>query len=156
MAMKRLYIVAAAISLVAASLTTGVIWVDSQENQDPPCTLYTYPVSVAEKTYSITVETNWGTAPRISLSNTSLSEEHYVSLDFFDGSSKKSVYYNITIPIGLLWGNISLIWKYYVQSTDRYTLSNNGTCNSVQMTFEYEPYFSGMGHFEVHGTEGIW
>ena len=152
--MKRIFKVAATL-LVAISLTVGILLAGFAWSQESQSELYSYPFSVGGKTYTLAVATNWGAAPRVSLSNTSLSDEHYVSLDFF-GSSKQTVTYNITIPTDLLWGNISLVWKYYLQSPDRYTLSNNGTHNSVQMTFGYQPYFSGMGHFEIWGTEGAW
>ncbi len=142
--------------LVATSLSAGILWAYLSGNQNPPGKLYSYSVLAGEKNYPMTVETNWGTSPVVSLSNTSLSDEHFVSLDFFNGTSKKTVAFNITIPTDLLWGNISLVWKYYVQSPDRYTLSNNGTHFSVQMTFDYQPFFSGIGHFEVRGTGGAW
>ena len=48
-------------------------------------------------------------------------------------------------------GNISLFWKYYEQNADRYALSNNGTHNSVQMTFYHT---ATVEHFEIDGTEG--
>jgi hypothetical protein len=116
--------------------------------------LYTYPVGVASgKTFIITVETNWTPKPKVSLPR--YDTEKSVELIFL-GNSSQTVFYNITIPTDLLWGNISLVWKYYPQSPDRYTLSNNGTHNSLQMTFQYDPYFSGKGYFEIHGTEAAW
>jgi hypothetical protein len=155
MPMKRILIVAATIS-VAIILSVGIFLAGKTGSQELPSKLYAYPVSVGEKTYAVTIVTNWDSEPRVSLSNTSLSSEHHVLVDFFGQSSRKTVFYNITIPTDLLRGNISLIWKYYLQSPDRYILSNNSTHNSIQMTFEYPPYFSGMGHFEICGTEGAW
>jgi hypothetical protein len=90
--------------------------------------------------------------PKVDLSNSSLTDLKYVSVDFF-GSYEKTVFFKITIPTDLLWGNISLIWKYYVQLPDRYVLSNDGTHNSVQMTFNH---IAADEHFEIHGTEGAW
>ena len=141
-----------AISLIAVSLVFGILWVELKGSN---LYTYTYPLSVGDKTYIITVRTNWTHEPRLELSNSSLSDLKYVSLDFV-GSETKTISYNITIPTTLLWGNISVVWKYYVQSPDRYTLSNNNIDNSVQMTFTYDPHYSGIGHFEIRRTEAAW
>jgi hypothetical protein len=69
--------------------------------------LFTYSVSVEEKTYIITVKTNWASAPRVYLTET---EPKYVNCDFI-GSNRQTVNFNITIPTDLIGGNISLIWK---------------------------------------------
>ena len=133
--------------ILISSLVAGLLWFEIAGNK-----LYTYHISVGEKTYIITVVTNWNSAPRVELSNSSLSDVKYVSVDFF-GSYEKNVFFKITIPTDLLWGNISLIWKYYIQSPDRYTLSTDGTDNSLQMTFNH---VAADEHFEIHGTEGSW
>jgi hypothetical protein len=116
--------------------------------------LYTYPVSVGEKTYIITVSTNWTSSPKVDLAPET-DPLKYVSI-VFSNWSEETVFFNVTIPTDLLWGNISLVWKYYEQSPDRYTLSNNGTHNSVAMSCIIKPYFSGMGYFMIRGTEGAW
>jgi hypothetical protein len=77
-------------------------------------------------------------------------ESKYVNCDFI-GPNRQTVNFNITIPTNLIEGNISLIWKYYEQNPDRYTLSNNGTHNSIQMSFTHTATDE---HFEIHGTEG--
>jgi len=79
-------------------------------------------------------------------------DSNYINFDFI-GPTRETVGFNITIPTDLIWGNISLVWKYYEQNLDRYTLSNNGTHNSVQMTFNHT---ATVEHFEIHGTEGAW
>jgi hypothetical protein len=137
-------------AILISSLLAGLLWFEIAGSK-----LYTYPISVGEKTYVITVVTNWNSAPKVDLSNSSLTDLKYVSVDF-SGSCEKTVFFKITVPTDLLWGNISLIWKYYVQSSDRYILSNDGTHNSVQMTFKFTPNASGIGHFEIRGTEGAW
>jgi hypothetical protein len=154
MAMKRAIIVAATISLIAITLVAGILLMGSAGGQKEVSKLYAYPVSVGEKTYIITVRTNWTSEPRVDLSPET-DNLKYVSVDF-TGWSKEAVFFNITVPTDLLWGNISLIRKYYEQSPDLYTLSNNGTHNSIQMTCVFTPYFSGVGHFEIRGTEGAW
>ena len=157
MAIKRKFIVVAAILLIAISLAAGILYACLEVDREEETNLFTYPLSVRDKTFIVTVETNWNAErmPSVTLLNVSDVTRHSVEL-YFLGGSKKTISYNITIPTDLLWGNISLVWKYYLQAPDRYTLSNNVTHNSLQMTFEYEPHFSGIGYFEIIGTEGAW
>jgi hypothetical protein len=155
--MNRKLIVFAAISLIAVSLVSGLLLASLDLGQKEETKLFTYPLSVGNKTFIITVETNWDAerTPSVTLLNVTDINRHSVEL-YFLGGSKKIISYNITIPTDLLWGDISLIKKYYLQDPDRYTLSNNGTHNSLQMTFEYVPPFSGIGYFEILGTKGAW
>jgi len=141
-------IIVIVLMLVAVTITgTLLIWHNHQ------CiTLFSYPISVDDKTFTVTLEANWEkeNPPKVSLINASagLAVELY-----FRGGDKKSLTYDITIPTGLVAGNVSVIWKYYLQNPDRYVLSNNGTHNSLQMTFDYDPNFSGIGYFEIMGTK---
>ncbi len=146
MAMDKKIIAAITIALIAVSLVAGFLWIELAGNK---LYTYSYPISVNEKTYIVTVKTNWTPEPKVSLPEF---DTNYVSVDFI-GSRRENVTFNITIPTDLIWGNISLIWKYYEQSADRYTLSNNGTHNSVQMTFTH---IATDEHFEIRGTEGAW
>jgi len=147
--MKRRTLTITVIAVILIlSLVSGLLWFEIATGSK----LYTYHISVGEKTYIITVVTNWNSAPRVELSNSSLSDVKYVSVDFF-GYYEKTVFFKITIPTDLLWGNISLIWKYYVQSPDRYTLSNDGINNFLQMTFNH---VAADEYFEIRGTEGVW
>jgi hypothetical protein len=150
---KRAFIAASAILLIAVSLTAGILLFNFAGDQEAITKLYTYPVLVGEKTHIITVRTNWTSEPKVYLSNSSLTDPlKYVSVDFM-GSSRKTVFFNVTIPTDLLWGNISLVAKYYEQNPDRYSLSNNGTHNSVEMTFTH---IALIEHFEIRGTEAAW
>ncbi len=116
--------------------------------------LYTYPIGVPSgKTFIVTVETNRTPGPKVELPQ--FDTNKYVIVYFWDGNIT-NMYFNVTIPTSLLWGNISLVWKYYLQNPDRYTLSNNETHNSVYMAFQYSPYFSGRGWFQIGGTEAAW
>jgi hypothetical protein len=135
--------------ILITTLLAGFLWVDLAGDKEAASKLYTYPVSVGEKTYIITVRTNWTSAPKVYLPE---QESKYVNCDFI-GSSRETVSFNISIPTDLIWGNISIVWKYYEQNADRYTLSNNGTHNSIQMTFNH---IATGEHFEIHGTEGAW
>jgi hypothetical protein len=147
--MKRMTLAITVIAVILIlSLVSGLLWFKIATGSK----LYTYHISVGENTFIITVATNWNFAPRVELSNSSLSDLKYVSVDFF-GSYEKNVFFKIAIPTDLLWGNISLIWKYYIVSPDRYTLSTDGTHNALQMTFNH---VATDEHFEIRGTEGAW
>ena len=127
-----------------------------EKQKEAGSSVYTYPISPYHgngKIYIVTVETNWTSQPTVSLPESDTSK--YVSV-VFAGWSTDTAFFNVTIPADLLWGNISLVRKYYEQSPDLYTLSNNGTHNSIWMTCVFTPYFSGVGYFEVRGTEAAW
>ena len=145
---KALALTLVAVILIIA-LLAGFLWVDLTGNKEVVSKLYTYPVLVGEKTYIITVSTNWTSAPKVYLPEI---DSQYVCCDFI-GPNRETVGFNITVPTDLIWGNISLVWKYYEQNSDRYTLSNNGTHNSIQMTFNHT---ATVEHFEIRGTEGAW
>ncbi len=157
MTVKKKLIIVAAILLIIIFLAAGILLACLEVGQEEETNLFTYPFSVKDKTFIITVETNWiaERAPSVTLLNDSDINRRPVEL-YFLGGNKKTISYNITIPTDLLWGNISLVWKYYLQNPDSYALSNNGTHNSLQKTFEYDPFFSGMGYFEILGTKGAW
>jgi len=154
---KAVYALALILILVITAVAAGILLTCLEVNQEKETDLFTYPLSVGNKTFIITLETNWDAerTPSVTLLNVTDINRHSVEL-YFLGGSKKTISYNITIPTDLLWGDISLVWKYYLQDPDRYTLSNNGTHNSLQMTFEYIPPFSGIGYFEILGTKGAW
>ena len=135
--------------ILITSIVAGILLVDLTGDEEAVSKLYTYPISVGEKTYIVTVSTNWTSAPKVYLPEIA---SKYVCCDF-TGPNRETVGFNITVPTDLIWGNISLVWKYYEQNADRYTLSNNGTHNSVQMTFHHT---ATVEHFEIRGTEGAW
>jgi len=146
---KKIFALTLVAVILIIALLAGFLWVDLVEDKEAESKSYTYPVSVAEKTYIITVTTNWTSAPKIYLPE---QDSNYINFDFI-GPTRETVGFNITIPTDLIWGNISLVWKYYEQNPDRYTLSNNGTHNSVQMTFNHT---ATIEHFEIRGTQGAW
>ena len=154
--MRRKFIVAATILLIAISLTAG-IWISLKSGAEEKINRFTYPLSVGDRTFIVTVETNWDeeSEPLVSLLNSSNSR-YPVELYFLGGTEEKNVSFEISIPTDLLYGNISLVRKYYTVNPDIYTLINNGTHNLLQMTFEYQPFFSGNGYFEIVGTKGSW
>ena len=75
--------------------------------------------------------TNWNEErpPPVYLLN--LTDSYAIELYFLGVTEQKTIVYNITIPNDLLWGNISLIRKYYLVDPENYTLINNGTHNTL-------------------------
>lgn len=153
---KKIPITVVAVTLIVVSLTS-ILWAGTgtvPQNTQEAINRFIYPITAANKTYTVTLEANWDAdnPPHVELSN---GDRHYVKLHFLDGI-EKNVTYTINIPSDLLWGNFSLVKKYYLQNPDSYIVSNNGTHISLQTTFDYHPRFSGNGYFEVIGTEGAW
>ncbi len=151
-------------ALVAGFLLTNSPGLEQKQGSDQEKTglnLYTYSLGIPDdagaKVFIVTIETNWTSKPEVYLPEPEVRQyDKSIVLIFLNGTSNKNAYFNVTIPTKLLSGNISLIWKYYEQTPDRYALSNNGTHNAVQMTFAYKPFFSGMGYFRIQGTEASW
>jgi hypothetical protein len=152
-AMKRKIIVAAAVISLTIVCAMGLLWAGLQKPQQET-KVFNYPITVDNKTYAVTLETNWDAeqTPTVSLSNSS--GRHALEL-YFLGGTPKNVTYIIIFPTDLIGGNISLIRKYYLQDPDTYILHNDGAYNSLEVTFGYDPNFSGDGYFEVVGTEGV-
>jgi hypothetical protein len=139
---RKTFVVTVALAIFLC--LAGAWWYESSLSKT-----YTYPISVERQTYTVTVETNWDVPPKVSLSQTSLK---YLSVDFI-GSQRESVFFKITFPNNLLSGNITLIWKYYLQNPDRYTVTDDGIHTIVQMKFNHTAVDE---HFEVRGTKAAW
>jgi len=129
-------------------IIAGVLLFDLEGGKSEGVRLYTYPVSVAEKTYILAVRTNWTSAPEVYLPEFA---SNYVSVDF-RGSLRATVFFNVTVPADLIWGEISVVWKYYEQSDDGYTLFYNVSHYTVEMNFYHTAL---VEHFEIRGTEGV-
>ena len=147
---KAAYALALILILVITAVAAVILLTRLEVNQEEENDLFTYPLSVGDKTYTITVNTNWTSDTVVYLPESG--DVNYISFDFV-GPLTTTVFFNITVPTDLLWGDISLVKKYYLQDPDRYTLSNNGTHNSIQMTFTH---IALVEHFEIRGTEGAW
>ncbi len=143
---KKIAIILAAI-LAIVSIAAGFLWFEIAGNK-----LYTYNLVVAQKNYTVSVSTNWNSTPKLYLSNSSLTSLKYISIDFI-GSCRKTVTFKVTFPTDLLWGNLSLVWKYYQQNPDRYEITSNGDNTAIEMTFDH---IATDEHFEIHGTQAIW
>lgn len=108
--------------------------------------LYTFPLLVGEITYTVNVRSNYSSAPDVSYFGLDKS----VLVDF--RGDQENAFCNITIPIDLIWGELSVIDKYYFMSDDRYIQSKNNTHNSIYFTFNNSAL---VKHFEVRGSEGV-
>jgi hypothetical protein len=107
---------------------------------------YSFHLSVGEKTYLVSVNSNYSSAPTVTYS-----DAHKAVLIDFTGE-KEASFCNITIPKTLIWGNISVIDKIYEMNPSSYILNSNSTHNSVYFTFDHPAL---VKHFEVVGTEGV-
>jgi hypothetical protein len=136
--------------IVIALLIAVVLAVNLPMPHETGSNLYVCPISIGEKTYIVTVATDWPYEPKVYLPE--FDQLKYFSVDFI-GPDRKQCYFNITYPDDLIWGDFTLIWKYYEQNSDRYTLSGNGTHHSVYMAFNHT---ATIEHFEIRGTEAAW
>jgi hypothetical protein len=154
--MNKIALAIVLILLISSVIVAGILLSDLGKDDVSDNKLFTYPLSVEQETFIVSLETNWNAepAPKVTLINSTGPTQYAIEL-YFHGGTEKTITYNITIPTDLLGGDISLIRKYYLQDPDSYTLSNNSTHNSLQMTFDYNPYFSGSGYFVIKGTEGV-
>lgn len=136
------------VSIIAGALFVALTWDDEDLGK-----LYAFPVSVGEETYIVTVETN-SSDVSVYLGEFFESEipgiDKSVNIDLW-GENKENYFFNVTIPADLIWGELSVIAKYYKMDSDQYTMSNNGTHHSVKVTFNLYGYYA---HYEVRGTEG--
>ncbi len=140
---KKIATIAVAVVVLVISLVVLLVNFWPQQNSDAQ--LYLIPLSVGEKTYTVSVLTNYSSAPEVSYW-----EEGKAVYVVFRGDQENS-FFNVTVPTDLIWGNITLINKYYEVPQDHFTHSYNGTHNSVYFTFDQPAYTK---HFEIRGTEG--
>jgi len=70
-----------ALLILFSIIVAGILLVDLAEDEEAAVKLYTFPVSVGEKPYIITVRTNWTSAPEVYLPEF---DSKYVSVDFKD------------------------------------------------------------------------
>ena len=147
------------ILFASSIIVAGILLSDSGRCDTCDEKFYTYPLSEGDKTFVVSLETNWTgeNAPKVSLINSSNPSQYAIELYFLGRTEKnvtwESVTYNITFPNGLLGEDISLIHKYYLQDPSSYSLGSNSTHTWLQMTFDYSPYFSGSGYFVIKETE---
>jgi hypothetical protein len=144
--MKRKALLTVVLLIISSIIVAGILLVDLGADEVSVGKLHTYPISVGDKTYMVSVRSNYTSAPKVTYSELSKS----VSVDFM--GDRENSFCNITIPTDLIWGELSVIAKYYKMSDDFYTQSNNGTHNSIYFTFNHTALIK---HFEIRGTEGV-
>ncbi len=145
--MKRTTLALTLVLIILISAVAVTLLINFADNKEEAIKLHTYPVSVGEKNYTISVRSNYSSAPEVNLSESS----NTVEVDF-RGSQRATVSCNITIPTDLIWGEISVYHKYYKMNEANYVFSNNGTHNSIQTTFNH---IATVEHFEIRATEGV-
>ena len=117
------------------------------EDDVPEAGFYTFPLSVADDTYVVTVRSNYTAAPEVSYFG--LGNVKLVSVDF--RGDPENAFCNVTIPNNLIWGEFSVISKYYEMDEDYYTKSSNSTHSSIYFEFDQ---IALIKHFEIRATEG--
>jgi hypothetical protein len=146
--MKKTALALALVVIVIFSIVAVILLVDLAKGEEALGKLYLYTISAGEKTYSITVRSNYSSVPEVSYYGIPPS---YFVIIYFRGNQENS-FCNITIPTELIGGELSVSDKDYIMSADQYTISNNGTHNSVYFPFNHSAI---VKHFGIKGTEGI-
>jgi len=97
---------------------------------------------------AVTVRSNSTAAPTVSYSGIDVLK--IVTISFM--GNPETAFCNVTIPNDLIWGEISLVFKYYEMDEAYYTR----TSNSTHTSFYFEYYqIALIKHFELRGTEGV-
>ena len=143
---KRVIILAVVLLVSFSIIVGGILFIHLGGNEASAGKLYTYPLSVGEKTYIVTVRSNYSSAPEVYLPEI---PANMVEFDF-RGPPEDS-YCNITIPNDLIWGELTVIGKYYVMDKANYIQTSNSTDTSIYFTFDQ---IALVKHFEIRGTEG--
>lgn len=147
--MKKYFpIVFLAILLISALIVVGGTLINPTEDEVSDGSLYTFPLSVANNTYVVTVRSNSTSVPTVSYSGTDVLK--IVTISFM--GDPETAFCNVTIPNDLIWGELSLVFKYYEMDEDYYTK----TSNSTHTSFYFEYYqVALLKHFEIRGTKGV-
>lgn len=107
--------------------------------------LFTFPVSVGEKTYEVCVNSN---SSVFDLSFVEALKEVRFTVD---GESGSTGFCNITIPTDLIWGELSVYKDENLMIKDvDYTQANNGTHHILKIIYTHSTHI-----IEIRGTEAI-
>jgi hypothetical protein len=142
---KSFPIVFIAILLISSLIVVGGVLLNPTKSNGK---LYTFPLSVAENTYVVTVRSNYTSAPEVGYYG--LGALKLVSIDFM--GDPETAFCNVTIPDNLLWGELSVISKYYEMPASYYTKTSNSTHTSFYFVFDQ---IALIKHFEIRGPEGV-
>ena len=154
---KRVIVLALVFLVLFSIIIGGILWIHLGGNESSAGKLYIYPLSVQEKTYIVTIRSNYSSAPTVNLPQV---PDNYTDLNYnlvefdFRGPPEDS-FCNITIPNDLIWGELTVIDKYYVMNKTNYIQTNNGTNTSIYFTFSHSTHIALDKHFEIRGTEGV-
>jgi hypothetical protein len=149
--MKKSVIALVIVFVVLFSIIAGgILWIHLRGNESSAGKLYIYPLSVQEKTYIVTIRSNYSSAPTVNLPQV---PDNLIEFDF-RGPPEDS-FCNITIPNDLIWGELTVIDKYYVMDKANYIQTNNSTNTSIYFTFNHTTHIALDKHFEIRGTEGV-
>ncbi len=148
--MSKFPIVLIAILLFSSLIVILGVALNPLENGVVEGTLYTYPLSVGEKTYIVTIGSNYSSAPTVNLPQV---PANIVEFDF--RGPPEDTFCNITIPNDLIWGELTVIDKYYIMDKANYIQTSNSTDTSIYFTFNHITHIALDKHFEIRGTEGV-
>jgi hypothetical protein len=155
--MKKRVIVLALVFLILFSIIVGVIlWIHLGGNESA-AKLYIYPLSVREKTYTVTIRSNYSSTPTVNLPQVpdNYTDLNYNFIEFDFRGPPEDSFCNITIPNDLIWGELTVIDKYYVMQKANYIQTSNSTNTSIYFTFDHVTHSALDKHFEIRGTEGV-
>ena len=121
--------------LIISLIVVGLLLNHSGVNETDLGEFFTFPISVGEKTFQVSVLSNYSSSPSVSYW-----EEGKVVYLVFTGNKENS-FFNVTIPTDLIWGELTLIDKYYKVDEQHYIQSYNGTHNSMFFSFDHQRFF---------------
>jgi hypothetical protein len=147
---KRVIVLAVVFLVLFSIIVGGVLFVHLGGIEASAGKLYTYPLSVGEKSYIVTIRSNYSSAPTVNLPQV---PDNYVEFDF--RGPPEDTFCNITIPNDLIWGELTVIDKYYVMDRANYIQTTNSTDTSIYFTFTHITHNALDKHFEIRGTEGV-
>lgn len=131
--------------IIVLSFVTIVVFFDRPIEEEEG-KLYTFPLLIGENTYTVSVFSNYSSAPEVSYFGLLKSVSIY-----FKGE-QKNAFSNITITKDLIWGDISLYQHGFELDKDSYLQISNSTHNSLYFTFDLPAYTK---DFAIMGTEGV-
>ena len=155
--MSKFPIVFIAILLLSSVIVVVGVSLNPPENKVAEAKLYTYPLSVEEKTYIVTIRSNYSSAPKVDLPKVpeNYTDRNYNLVEFDFIGPPEDTFCNITIPNDLIWGGLTVIDKYYVMDKANYIQTSNSTYTSIYFTFSHSTHIALDKHFEIRGTEGV-
>jgi hypothetical protein len=154
--LSKFPIVFIAILLIASLIVIVSVTLNPPENV-AEAKLYTYPLSVGEKTYIVTIGSNYSSMPTVNLPQVpdNYTNVNYNLVEFDFRGPPEDSFCNITIPNDLIWGELTVIDKYYVMDKANYVQTSNSTNTSIYFTFSHITHIALDKHFEIRGTKGV-